>query len=139
MSAYRVLRTDDLDAVRLLDRDIFGPFGDDPIDEPEKSQWWLVCDARGDYVGFGGARRLPGRRVVLLERAGVLSQHRGRRLHERLVRARLRWAGDARVITYTAHFNTASSNTMIRCGFRLYEPDYAWAGRDVLYWMRCKS
>lgn len=130
----RVQRTEERDVVRRLDRACF-PRDDEP--EIDASRWWLAYDG-DEPVGFGGARFLRYEpRAMLLERCGVLEAWRGQRVQLRLIRARLRWAGERRadvVITYTMPGNVASSNSLIRAGFRLYVPPHAWAGHEALYW-----
>lgn len=131
----RIERTEVHDLVRGLDRIIFP--GDDPPDI-EGSRWWLVWD-RDTPVAFAGARMLSGEPILMLERCGVLPSHRGHGLQLRLIRARMRWAYEARAdaaITYTHPGNPASGNSLIRAGFTLYTPSWAWAGPHFLYWRR---
>lgn len=123
-------------AIPEIDRIVFGPTGDDPIDpeELQRSAWWVA----GDGLAFAGARMLDNG-ALYLTRAGVIPSARGQGLQLRLIRARLAWGrrrGARVAITYTAVDNIASANNMIRAGFELYEPEYPWAGREMLYWRR---
>jgi ribosomal protein S18 acetylase RimI-like enzyme len=94
---------------------------------------WIDIE-RGRVRAFADARIVDGD-TIYLSRCGVLPDARGLGLQRRLIRARLRGRrGPA--VTYTAAWNCASSNNLIACGFRLYTPVRAWAGRDVLYWIR---
>ena len=101
-------------------------------------RWWIVWRDDGKAVGFAGSRYYEPDNAMFLCRAGVLPCARGNGLQRRLIRARIRHArasGARGLMTYTRLDNCASSNNLIRCGFRLWTPSYAWAGkRDVLYW-----
>lgn len=130
-----IRRTDDLDEVKALNAQCFR------TDEPpnfERARWWLAW--RGDEpVGFGGIRQVNPT-IAFLERAGVLPAFRGRGVQLQLIRVRLRWAVGMDVITYTLPNNTASSNNLIRAGFVMFEPDWAWVGRkNVLYWIKPRA
>lgn len=128
------LRPDRFDIIRALDRAIFP--NDSPVDVG-RSEWWVAWD-RGEPVAFAGAYTLMHERnIVMLSRCGVLPSHRGRGLQIRLIRARLRWArGCTTVITYTDPTNVVSSNNLIRSGFLLYQPQWAYVGQEFLYWRR---
>lgn len=127
-------RTDDLTTVTALHMLTF------PGDEFDlKGQLWLAHDESGTPVGFCAARKLKGENAVFLNRAGVLPCANGQRLQRRMILARLKWAkqiGAKHVITYVLYHNHASIVNLIKSGFRFYEPDYKWAGRDVHYFTR---
>lgn len=111
----------------VLDRACF------PHDVPctfQRAVWWMIDD-----VAFGGARIIPGDCVYLC-RAGVVPSARGQHLHHRLIRVRTSMARALGLpaITYTTHANVVSSNNLIECGYKLWTPARAWAGRDMLYW-----
>lgn len=131
----RIRRTDDLELVEQLDLECF------PADEPyapDGRLWWAAWD-RGEPVAFAGLRLLPAERAAYLCRAGVLERWRGHGLHRRLIRVRLAEARRTRcrsVVSYTSTRNHASANNLIRAGFKMYDPETAWAGYDVLYWRR---
>ena len=116
-----------------------------PEDEPypktrRHSHWWVVRSRPdGSPAGFAGSLWWPADRHVFLCRAGVLPAHRGNRLQRRLVLTRLRHArelGAEGAYTYTHPTSLASANTLIGCGFRLFEPAHAWGGEGMLYWIR---
>ena len=99
--------------------------------------WFMFIDSR--VVGYCAMRFIyrSGRKVAYFTRVGILKSHRGRGLQKRLIRARLNYAkrnNAARVVTYTLCDNCASSNNLIKCGFKTYNPIEQWAGRDVIYW-----
>jgi len=112
-----------------------------PQDEPISTKvgwWWLAMDG-DDPVAFAGSyqssRWLD---AIYLCRAGVLASHRGQGLQKRLIKAREQHArsiGMNWLITDTTD-NPASANSLIGCGFRLYEPAAPWAGPTSLYWRK---
>lgn len=118
-------------------------FPGEPLDGADRyrSRWIGIKHTGGcDLVAFCGLRELsssPG--VWFLCRAGVLEAYRGKGLQKRMIRLRLRYAKAHRgklAITYTTKENFASANSLISCGFRLYDPEWAWAGREMLYWQK---
>lgn len=103
---------------------------------PEKGWWWLAKE--GDTLaGFAGLT--PSARWAdtgYLARAGVLPAYRGHGLQKRLIRVRLakaRKLGFKWVITDT-RLNPASANSLIACGFRMYQPSDPWSFKDACYW-----
>lgn len=114
-------------------------------DTPRRSSLF-VCEAHTragwELAAYASARDLLGDGElgsVYFDRAAVARAYRGRGLQRRLIRRRLEWARarNARVaITYTMAGLAVSANNLIACGFRLYVPEYAWAGTDALYWWR---
>jgi GNAT superfamily N-acetyltransferase len=112
-----------------------------PVDEHEDyttGWWWLVYD-NGEPVAFAGMRHaVTETDAVYLSRCGVLTGHRGHGLQRRLLAVRLRLAkslGFLAVIT-TTFDNPASSNNLIRAGFRLYTPDVPWGSLGTNYWRK---
>lgn len=132
----RAVTERDLESVRHMDRVIF-PY-DEKI-ELDGAVWWLVEDDDGAVVGFGGVSIGPPYAFVsqaYLRRAGLLSRVAGRGLHRRLIRVRLAYAraqGATHAVTYTVSDGLKSANNLIACGFRLYTPWQAWAGKGPLY------
>lgn len=123
----------ELDLVKQLQRAVFVPSECVPIDDRE---WWIAYE-NGEPVGFAGLRVMDDFGFLCL--SGVLPDHRGKGIQRQLIRARehyCRRKGLTAVITYTVMANPASSNNLIRTGYRLYEPDFAWKGRWVLYWRK---
>lgn len=100
--------------------------------------WWIAY--HGDTpVGFAGivasSRWLE---TGYLCRAGVLEEHRGHGLQKRLIRVRLDLAkrvGWQWVLTDTRQ-NPPSANSLIACGFKMYDPRHPWAFKDSLYWRK---
>ncbi|VTU32417.1 Acetyltransferase (GNAT) family protein [Variovorax sp. PBS-H4] len=113
--------------------------GDDPITVEDHDQWWVVWLDK-QPVGFAALRPCQGHPTMgYLARAGVAPEHRGRGLQRRLIKVREnagRRRGMAVMVTDTHLTNHASSNNLIRCGYRLYEPGGRWAFGDGLYWLK---
>ena len=109
----------------------------DTVFTPDAGYWWFVYDARGAPVGFAGmVHSTRWADCVYLCRAGVLEAHQGNGLQARLVKTRIKKAkqlGMNWVITDT-YQNPASANSLINCGFKLFEPTKPWAGKGSLFW-----
>lgn len=111
--------------------------GDTPFDTAQGA-WWVAFD--GDLpAAFGGwTPSVRWSDAAYLCRAGVVVSHRGQGLQKRLIGARERHAraqGMAWAITDTRS-NPASSNSLIACGYRLFEPAKPWSARGALYWRK---
>ncbi len=128
----KVRRTKDLRRILALDARIFP--GDHPVDVwDDRMAWWLCGD-----VAFAGVRKVAGESLAYLCRAGVAPEARGQGIQRRLIRVRLAWARRHALeaaVTYTSATNTASSNNLAACGFRMYRPANPWAG-EQLYWIK---
>lgn len=111
-----------------------------PHDEPypvTDGHWWLALDENGHSAGFAGL--VDSQRFAdcgFLCRAGVLEAHRGHGLQKKLIMARIRYAkrvGYAYLFSNT-YDNPASSNSLMACGFRLYDPSLEYGEKGTLYW-----
>ena len=76
--------------------------------------------------------------TVYMSRCCVLPEFRGKGLQKRLLRARER---HARALGYTwaitdTRDNVPSSNSLISCGYKLFEPTKPWSFEDSLYWRK---
>ncbi len=132
---------EDFDSLIVLHDDAFEG-GLDAIPELDRGQWWLLW-TDSSPIGFCGIH--PSRvykRTGYLCRAGIDFEYRGRGLHKRLISVRERWAkknGMDWMITDTHLHNCASSNALIRAGYRLWKPRkrQLWASyRNALYWWK---
>lgn len=98
--------------------------------------WWLAYDENDNPVGFAGLYpSVRWAQTGYLCRAGVLESARGKGLQKALIKARIRHAkrlGYHWLLSDTRR-NPASSNALISCGFRLYEPSIPWGFRNSLY------
>jgi len=129
----QVTGTTELAAVERLQAAVFTPSDRVPV---TGRVWWLGWDG-SKPVAFAGLRLVEDAAFLCL--SGVLRTHRGRGLQVHLIQTRERFArrtGATACITYTVPDNPASGNSLIRAGFRLYEPQFAWCGRGVLYWQK---
>lgn len=103
-----------------------------------EGNWWLAYD-EGVAVAFCGMHRsVRWSDVAYLSRSGIAVSHRGKGLQRRLIRTRIalaKRAGANWAITDTRR-NPASANSLIACGFRMYEPTVPWSFKDACYWRK---
>ena len=110
-----------------------------PNDEPREllgDHWWIAYIGTRP-AGFASVRFMDGG-FAYLSRSGVLPFARGKGLQKRMIRARVRYArrcGMKMAITDTTD-NPPSSNSLISCGFKLYNPQVRWALPRALYWYK---
>lgn len=129
---YTLRQTDDIDSVRELHALALPDdkwVGDDHT-------FWVAREDAGRPVGFCSAIFWPHRSAVFLSRAAVTVSARGTGLQRRMIRTRIAWArkqGAHRVVTYTVLKNYESIVNLLKCGFRFYQPETAWAGDNVHY------
>lgn len=74
-----------------------------------------------------------------LARAGVAEGARGHGLQRRLIRVReaaARRLGWTALVSDTSRINLASSNSLIREGYKLYAPAKKWGFKDGNYWLK---
>ena len=132
---YRIQREKLPLAVLPLDQECF------PSDHRpalEGSLWWIVWRGK-EPVGYAGLRvceGAPNLGLGFLSRAGVLRKHRGKGLQKRLIRAReaeARALGLKELVTYVAHWNCPSINSLAACGYKHYRPATKWGGKEAVY------
>ena len=131
---YSIRKTEDLAEVVNLNSIIFPQ---DLLDVSENVSAWIIYNADKHAVGFCTASNL-GHGILFLSRAGLLPEHTGNGLHRRSIRHRISYARRYRysvIITYVRKDNWTSFCNLIREGFKLYEPEYDYAGKDFLYLM----
>lgn len=141
---YRSRRADlsseeDLEHIHDLHHLTFGP--DTPQPELDYGAWWLVFPSEKDFpIAFGGVVACKRVRAHgYLKRAGVLEAHTGHGLQRRLIRMRESWArreGLSVLVTDTSRDSIASSNNLIKSGYKLYEPEQPWGVAGALYWRK---
>jgi GNAT superfamily N-acetyltransferase len=107
------------------------------IPDPASGQWWLTFD---DDEPIAFAHLLPSTwydNAGYLSRSGVIPKYRGYGLQKRLIRARVTQArrNGWEWLRTDTRGNPASSNSLISCGFRLFEPKHPWAFSDSLYFV----
>jgi len=111
-----------------------------PYDNPYDTNygfWWAATDTSGRDVAFAGlvySSRWSD--CGYLCRSGVVPSSRGQGIQKKLIRVRIRQAkavGMSWLITDTYN-NPASSNSLISCGFKLFDPSVPWGAAGTLYW-----
>jgi len=120
--------------LRLLDEEVFFGCGNEFKDNRD---WWVMLNTSGRIIAYCSCSYSDG--VCIFTRAWVHKPYRGKGFQKRMIDCRIRAAkkqGCITVITYTLHNNSYSANNLLDKGFRLYEPQYAYAGRDVIYFQK---
>lgn len=109
---------------------------DDPCDTNE-GYWWIVYSESNKAVGFAGMKQSSQfGDCVFFHRAGIADECNGHGLQKRLIKARIRKAksmGFNWAVSDTTK-NPASSNSLINCGFKMYEPSKPWGWSYSCYW-----
>ena len=112
-----------------------------PADAPGDGtlgHWWLALEGE-KTVGFACLKVLPGIPYGYLARAGVYGDYQGQGLQRKLIIARESYARRLKlthIVSDTARTNYASSNSLIRCGYKLYQPKEPWSFADGNYWIK---
>ena len=111
-------------------------FPSDELPDFEIGWWWIAYDEKKSPIGFAGLYpSVQWAKTGYLCRAGGVESARGKGVQKALIKARLRFArklGYEWLVTDTRR-NPASSNALISCGFKLYEPSSPWGFRNSLY------
>ena len=106
---------------------------------PGTGFWWIAYSEHGQPVAFCSMQgSLRWQNTGYLSRSGVMPGHRGKGLQKRLIRVRAAFArrlGWQWLITDTSD-NPASANSLIACGFRMYEPRVPWGLKTSVYWRK---
>ena len=97
--------------------------------------WWVIMDGN-NIIAYCGC--LYKDRICVFVRAWVAKSHRNKGTHKKLIKVRIDKAIKNRckfIVTYTVKNNFASANNLIKAGFLLHNPMYAYAGNDVIYFI----
>lgn len=108
-----------------------------PGDVPIATGMWWVAYEDGNEVGFV-CLQVEGP-YGYIARTGVVECARGKRLQRRMqyvAQAAARKMGCTHMVSDTANWNHASSNTFIGMGYKLYTPTVKWGWPDGLYWIK---
>lgn len=111
-----------------------------PADTPypkSGAEWWIAYDD-STCVGFAGLKNV-GHETAFLCRVGVIKAYRGQGIQKKLIRVRESWAkrkGFRYIITYVAAHNLKSANSLIACGYRLYNPQSPYGIEGALYFRK---
>jgi GNAT superfamily N-acetyltransferase len=123
------------DTIRDLHKATFG--NNAPMVDPWGfGHWWLAYydDAP---MAFAGLQKHEGD-IGYLKRCGVLAGHRGNGLQRKLITVRERYArrlGYTHLVSDTTNA-IASSNNLIKAGYRLFIPKDPWGPNGALYWRK---
>lgn len=98
--------------------------------------WWVITDKAGFIIAYCGC--IYSESICIFNRAWVHKRYRGMGLQRKMISKRIQSAKGQckKVITYTTPDNVISSNNLIKCGFKMYTPEYAYAGRNMIYWIK---
>ena len=110
-----------------------------PYDKPYDTNhgYWWIATKDGVDCGFAGLVCSPWwSDCGYLIRCGVVSDCRGQGLQKKFIRVRIRQAKALKmnwVITST-YDNPASANSLISCGFKMFNPTKPWMTKHTSYW-----
>jgi predicted acetyltransferase len=110
-----------------------------PYDKPYDTTagYWWIAIKNGVDIGFAGlvySSRWTD--CCNLIRAGVVPDHRGQGLQKKFIRVRIRQAKALKMnwIVTSTYDNPASANSLIACGFKMFDPSVPWMTAHTSYW-----
>jgi len=96
--------------------------------------WWVIISGN-KIIAYCGCAFIEG--ICLFVRAWVHKDYRGQGLQKKMIKLRVKSAYDCHIaITYTTADNPPSANSLISQGFKLYLPEYAYGGKEMLYFQK---
>ena len=119
--------------VQIMDKNIFyGCANEFKINR----EWWVILNDVNKIIAYCGSIYTEG--ICIYIRAWVRKDNRGKGLQKKLINIRYKAAlkNSRTVITYTTKDNYPSANNLISQGFKLYFPEYAYGGNEMLYWIK---
>lgn len=118
--------------LKELDKQIFYGCGNEFL---KNRDWWVIEDD-GKIVAYCGCIYSEG--ICIFNRAWVHRRYRGNGIQSKMIKARLKAAKETCnvAITYTTFDNVPSANNLIKNKFIMYNPLYAYAGNDKLYFIK---
>jgi GNAT superfamily N-acetyltransferase len=119
--------------VQIMDKNIFfGCANEFKINR----EWWVILNDSNKVIAYCGSIYSEG--ICIYIRAWVRKDNRGKGLQKKLINIRYKAAlkNSHTVITYTTIDNYPSANNLISQGFKLYFPEYAYGGKEMLYWIK---
>lgn len=110
-----------------------------PNDKPydTTSGYWWIATKNGVDIGFAGlVHSSRWSDCCNLIRAGVVPDHRGQGLQKKFIRVRIRQAKALKMnwIVTSTYDNPASANSLIACGFKMFNPSKPWMAKHTSYW-----
>lgn len=103
----------------------------------DNREWWVLLDKRKQIVAYCGAGYSAD--FSYFVRAWVGLKYRGKGLQKRMINMRIKAAKVRKcntAITYITMDNAPSGNSLINCGFKMYHPEWAYAGKDMIYFQK---
>lgn len=103
----------------------------------EDALWWISVES-GVVTGFAGLK-FVSHSTGFLCRVGVLRNYRGKGTQKQFIKVRetrARKLGWKFLITYTSHGNLGSANSLIACGFKLYDPVVRYGVDNAMYFIK---
>jgi len=108
----------------------------DKLYDTNHGYWWIATQDGVDCA-FAGLVCSPWwSDCGYLIRCGVVPDMRGQGLQKKFIRVRVRQAKTLKmnwVITST-YDNPASANSLISCGFKMFNPTKPWMAKHTSYW-----
>jgi GNAT superfamily N-acetyltransferase len=110
-----------------------------PFDKPYDTThgYWWIAVKDGVDIGFAGLICSPWwSDCACLVRCGVVSDYRGQGLQKKFIRVRIRQAKALKMnwIVTSTFDNPASANSLISCGFKMFNPSKPWMTKHTSYW-----
>lgn len=131
-----IRKTNKLEDVLILNALIFP---EDDLDVGTKSYHWIARDkCAGEPIGFCSVSDF-GEGILFLSRSGLLRKYRGRGIQRRFIKLRERFASRndfEKIITYTLKDNYSSMASLIKSGYKVYNPEYNYVGDNVIYFIK---
>ena len=128
-----VINADLYKRLQALDAKVFYGCGNE---FKKNRDWWVMVD-NDQIVAYCGC--LYSERICIFVRAWVYEPYRGQGYQRKMIAARIRAAKADKcysVVTYTVTDNPVSANNLIKRGFKIYEPQYKWVGKNVIYFIK---
>ena len=128
MSQIRIRRSKNkhsANAISKLDKICFPD--DYPVDPQAPNTIWWIAWADGEPIAYAGIEQ--HKTWWFLCRVGVAPDWRGKGIQKQLIKKRVEYArsvNDCPLYTHTVVNNAASSNSLISCGFRIFDPPWDW-------------
>lgn len=110
---------------------------DEPLD-PAEGWWWVGYDEDWPIAFCSMKPSQRYKNAVYMSRSGVTYYYRGYGLQKKMLRMRERFARtkDFEWAVSDTTDNPASSNSLISCGYKLYEPKIPYGHETTLYWKK---
>jgi predicted acetyltransferase len=110
-----------------------------PYDKPYDTTagYWWIAIKNGVDIGFAGlVHSSRWTDCCNLIRAGVVPNMRGQGLQKKFIRVRIRQAKALKMnwIVTSTYDNPASANSLIACGFKMFDPSVPWMTAHTSYW-----